>query len=83
MNYYLDQLRRFFVRAVRREEKKALKNRGHLETKEHVLKAVLHNEENPGAVPMGRNRHERRAIAAAVRRGKRALAKVKKQMVKP
>jgi len=57
--------------------------RGHLETLPHVLKAVLHNEENPGAVPMGRNRHERRAIAAAVRKGKRALAKVKKQMVRP
>ena len=62
---------------------KAYARRGRLETKEHVLKAVLHNEENPGAVPMGRNRHERRAIAAAVRKGKRALAKVKKQMVKP
>ena len=57
--------------------------RGHLETKEHVLKACLHNAENPNAVPMGRNRHERRAIAAAVRLGKRAMARVKKQMVKP
>lgn len=57
--------------------------RGHLETLPHVLRAVLHNEEHPNEVPMGRNRHERRAIAAAVRKGKRALAKVKKQMVKP
>lgn len=66
-----------------RKADKEFKNRGRLETLPHVLKAVLHNEENPKAVPMGRNRHERRAIAAAVRKGKRALAKVKKQMVKP
>jgi len=70
-------------RAAHRAAKKAFKNRGRLETKEHVLKAVLWNEENPSKTPMGRNRHERRAIAAAVRKGKRALAKVKKQMVKP
>ena len=70
-------------REANRAKRKAWKQRGHLETPPHVLKAVLHNEEHPNDTPHGRNRHERRAIAAAVRKGVREMKRVKKQMVRP